>query len=95
MTGNTSVDQAELKAAFQLLISDNAAAFSAMLDQNPDLLRCTPAAFGESWLHLAAKSECLNVMEVLIQHGLPVDVVDRDGDTPLSAALAKPGLREC
>lgn len=93
MTNINSRINEELKAAFQLLTSDDAAGFSAMLDQIPGLLRCTPAAFGESWLHLAAKSECLNVMEVLVQHGLSVDVADRDGDTALSAALAKPELR--
>lgn len=93
MTSNNSIKQEELRAAFQLLTSDNAKDFSEMLDQNPLLLNCTPAAFGESWLHLAAKSESLNVIEVLVRRGLPVDVVDRDGDTPLSAAMAKPELK--
>lgn len=51
MTNINSRINEELKAAFQLLTSDDAAGFSAMLDQIPGLLRCTHFPGIDGWLN--------------------------------------------
>ena len=40
--------------------------------------------------HLAARAENQKVMELLIQHKVPVDILDKDGWTPLYGAIACP-----
>lgn len=56
-----------------------------VLDSDPDLLE-EIVVVGETWLHLAASNDHIELMEYFVDEGLPVDGLVDDSDPPINEA---------